>query len=450
MKSFKIGITGLRGIVGELLTPELATLFAQAYGTYLDGGEVFVCRDTRASGKMLSSAVFAGLISCGCKVIDLGICPTPSMQIMVRDSGASGGISISGGHNSWEWNALKFVRSDGMYLNEYQAEELLDIYHQGDFKKAKWNEIIKVENNNIAIDKHIEKLKSILDIDKIKKRKIKVALDCCNGSCSALTPKFLSEIGCEVFAINDSLEDKFPHNPDPTPSNMSQLKAIVKASKADIGFAHDADGERLGIVTQKGEALNEEMTFCICEDMILRNDKGSIVTNLSTTSAVDEIAKIYQSEVIRTKIGQVYISETLRDKKAVVGGEGSGGVVIPTVSYFHDAVAAVSLIINFLVVQNCNISEISDLLPKFALKKVSLAIAPFEIYRILQKVREYVEKEYDPNFINLEDGIRVNYEKGWFHIRASKTEPLLRITVETKSEHETDRMLSYLITLIKG
>ena len=222
MKPLKIGITGVRGVVGETLTPELIVEFASAFGSYLGTGKVLVGRDTRPSGPMASAAVCAGLLATGLEVIDLGICPTPSLQLAVRKLGAAGGISITGGHNPSQWNALKFVRSDGLYLNGTQAEELLDIYHQGEFEKASWDSIYPAISQYNAIPNHIAALSAAIDLASIKSRNLVVAVDCCNGAGALLSPVWLEEMGCRVLAINDDPSAPFPHNPEPKPAAMAQ------------------------------------------------------------------------------------------------------------------------------------------------------------------------------------------------------------------------------------
>ena len=210
MKPLKIGITGVRGIVGETFTPELAVEFAQAFGTYLDGGRILVCRDTRPSGPMIRSAVLAGLLAAGCEIVDLGICPTPSMQLAVKWLNADGGIAITAGHNPWRWNALKFVRGDGLYLNPQQAEELLDIFHQGEFLKANWQGIRASVLHDDPIPKHIEALQKAFAVEAIRKRRLVVAVDCCNGACSLLSPRWLEVLGCKVLALNNDPQAPFP------------------------------------------------------------------------------------------------------------------------------------------------------------------------------------------------------------------------------------------------
>ncbi|NOT60444.1 MAG: phosphoglucosamine mutase, partial [Acidobacteria bacterium] len=326
MKPLKIGITGVRGIVGETLTPELIVQFAQAFGTYLDGGQVLVCRDTRASGAMVRAGVLAGLLAAGCEVVDLGVTPTPTMQLAVTHFGARGGISITAGHNPAEWNALKFVRGDGLYLNATQAEELLDLFHQGEFAKARWDSIATqiehLNENNDAIAHHLDVLQRSFDTAAIRQRKLTVAVDCCNGACVRLSPRWLAALGCEVLALNDDPGAPFPHAPEPRHDTMAQLRAVVKAGRADIGLAHDADGERLGLVTETGEILSEEMTLTLATAIRLQTRPGTVVTNVSTTQAIEALARQYSSQVVRTPVGTAYIAEAIIENAAVLGGEG--------------------------------------------------------------------------------------------------------------------------------
>lgn len=441
MKPLKIGITGVRGIVGETFTPELAVEFAQAFGTYLDGGRILVCRDTRPSGPMIRSAVLAGLLAAGCEIVDLGICPTPSMQLAVKWLEADGGIAITAGHNPWRWNALKFVRGDGLYLNPQQAEELLDIFHQAEFLKASWQTIKHSVDSADPLGKHIEALKSSFAVDAIRKRRLVVAVDCCNGACSLLSPRWLEVLGCEVLALNNDPAAPFPHAPEPKPTTMAQLCALVKAGRADIGFAHDADGERLGIVTDLGEALSEEMTLAIAADIRLRKQPGTIVTNVSTTQAIDEIAAQRGGSVVRTPVGQAFISEGLLEHNGVLGGEGSGGITVPEVHLTHDSAAAIGLILEHLAQTDERISDLVQHLPRLATLKHDVAVEPHRLYSVLQEFRAALEQEglaFDST-----DGLKVTLPEGWAHVRASNTESIIRIIVEAKEKTKAAELLEW-------
>ncbi|HEY2974930.1 MAG TPA: phosphoglucosamine mutase [Pyrinomonadaceae bacterium] len=442
MKPLKIGITGVRGIVGETLTPELAVEFAQAFGTYLDGGRIVICRDTRPSGPMIRSAVVAGLLAAGCEVLDLGVCPTPSMQLSIKWLQADGGIAITAGHNPWQWNALKFVRGDGLYLNSTQAEELLDIFHQGEFAKASWKTIKQVVQYENPIPHHIDVLKTGFAVDVIKSRRLVVAVDCCNGACSLMSPQWLAVLGCEVLALNDNPTTVFPHEPEPRPETMAQLSAVVKAGRADIGFAHDADGERLGIVTESGEPLSEETTLALASSIRLKERTGTIVTNISTTSAIDLIATRYGGAVVRTPVGQVYISEGMIEHDAILGGEGSGGITVPEVQLTHDSAAAIGLILQHLSRTGENLSELVEQLPRLAILKHNITVEPNRLYSVLQDFRTEVEHEelsYDTT-----DGVKVMMSNGWIHVRASNTESMIRIIVESQDAEEAPRLLNWV------
>src|SRR5438105_7195269 len=384
MKPLKIGITGVRGIVGETFTPEVAVAFAQAFATYLDRGRILICRDTRPSGPMVRAAGVARLLDACCEVIDLGICPTPSLQLAVTWLKADGGIAVTAGHNPAQWNALKFVRGDGLYLNPQQAEELLDIFHQGEFAKAGWNNIQSAIQYHDSIEHHLESLKRVFDVETIKRRRLKVAVDCCNGACSLLVPRWLTELGCEVLAINDDPRGVFPHRPEPTPETMAQLSALVKAGHADIGFAHDADGERLGIVTELGARLSAELTVAGATRIRLDHSTGTIITTAVTTGAIEQIAARNGGSVVRTPVGQTYISEAMFEHGAVLGGEGSGGVTVPQVHLTHDSAAAVGLILEGLARSGAPVSEMVRQLPRLLMLKHNLLVEPNRLYSVLQ------------------------------------------------------------------
>jgi phosphomannomutase len=441
MKPLKIGITGVRGIVGETFTPELAVEFAQAFATYLDGGRILVCRDTRSSGPMIRSAVLAGLLAAGCEIVDLGVCPTPSMQLAVKWLEADGGIAITAGHNPWQWNALKFVRRDGLYLNPTQAEELLDIFHQNEFLKANWKGIKQTIDYADPIPKHIEALKGAFAVEAIRKAHLVVAVDCCNGACSLLSPRWLEELGCEVLALNNDPSAPFPHPPEPKPTTMAQLCALVKAGKADVGFAHDADGERLGIVTDLGEPLSEEMTLALAAEIRLQKQSGTIVTNVSTTQAIDLIASNHGGSVVRTPVGQAYISEGLLEHNGVLGGEGSGGITVPEVHLTHDSAAAIGLILEYLAQSRERISDLVQRLPRLATLKHDVPVEPHRLYSLLQEFRAVVEQE-ELTF-DTTDGIKVTLPDGWVHVRASNTESIIRVIVEAKEKAKAAELLDW-------
>jgi phosphomannomutase len=441
MKPLKIGITGVRGIVGESFTPELVVEFAQAFGTYMDGGRILVCRDTRPSGPMVQAGVSAGLLAVGCEVIDLGICTTPSMQLAIKQLGAVGGIAITAGHNPQQWNALKFVRNDGLYLNSTQGEELLDIYHQGEFVKIGWDKIKTSIQRLDATSLHLEKLNGVFNIEAIRAKRLTVAVDCCNGACARLIPRWLTDLGCEVLALNDDPSAPFPHSPEPKPETMAQLRAVVKAGRADIGFAHDADGERLGVVTEGGEPLSEELSFALASEIRLQERVGPIVTNVSTSSAIDRIAARHSASVVRTPVGQAYISEAMLEYGAVLGGEGSGGIAVPEVNLTHDSAAAIGLILEWMAHNAEPVSDLVAQLPQLTMIKHNIMLEPNRLYSILQRFRLIVEREQLVH--DFTDGIKVSLPDGWVHARVSNTESMIRLIVEADDDRRARQLLEW-------
>ena len=428
MRPLKIGITGVRGIVGETLTPELVVSFAQAFGTYLDGGRILVGRDTRSSGPMVHAAVVSGLLAAVCDVVDLGVCPTPTLQLAVRDSRAQGGISITAGHNPSNWNALKFVRHDGLYLNATQAEELLDIVHQGEFDKATWDVIRTRVEPHDGIPRHIELLAGAFDVDAIRRRGLRFAVDCCNGAASVLVPRWLETLGCAVLVINDDVHAPFPHRPEPKPETMAQLKAVVRAGGADIGFAHDANGERLGLVTPSGIALSEETTLVLASAIALRATPGTVVTNISTSRGIEDVAARFGGTVVRTPVGQSYVSEAMVEHGAVIGCEGNGGVAVPRLLCSNDAAAAEGLILEHLARSDRGLDACIADLPRYAMVKHDYPVKPSAVYATLQAYREQIEHEHPD--ADVADGVKVSWPDGWVHVRSSQTESMIRIIAE--------------------
>ena len=429
MRPLKIGISGVRGVVGETFTPELVAEFAQAFATYLDGGPVLVGRDTRPSGAMLSAAATSGLLAAGAEVFDLGVCPTPSLQLAVPWLGARGGLIVSAGHNPVEWNALKFVRADGLYLNVTQADELLDVYHQGEFTKAPWDRVPARVAARDALDHHMAVLSRHVDAERIAASRLRVAVDCCNGACSRLTPAWLARVGCEVLAINDDPGSPFPHSAEPSQQSAAQVAAVVRAGRADVGFVHDADGERLVIVDHTGRAWSEETTLTLAAHIALRRKVGAVVTNVSTSAAVDRLAARAGATVIRTPVGQTFVSEAVVAHGAVVGGEGNGAVTVPAVHPTLDAVACIGLVLDHLAETREPATAVLHELPVLAMVKESVRIEPNLLYSALQEFREAVHAEPGVD-LDLTDGVKLTWPDGWVHVRASNTQSILRVIAE--------------------
>ncbi len=430
MKRLKLSLLGVRGVVGEAFTPELVVSFAQAFGTYVEDGPIFVSRDTRTSGQMIRSGVLSGLLSTGYEVVDLGVCPTPAMELVVKRHKGAGGVAITAGHNPAEWNALKFVSPAGHLLNAYQGQELLDVLHQGEFTRAAWDGLKPLRRDSSAVPEYVAALVGLFDREAIRQRRFKVAVDCCNGACTTSTPLFLEALGCELVAINAEAGRPFPHDPEPNPDNMNQLRAMVRASGADIGFAQDAEGSRLGIVTEKGDPLSEEYTLCIAADIVLGTGCGRVVTNVCTTSAVDDIAAGHGARVERAKIGEPHIVEAMLFSDACLGGEGSGGVVLPALNHTFDATAVMGTILEHMARTGRPVSDLATAVPRYSMIKENIPCPPDRAANIMSRLRETMEEEPEGASIDFTDGILARREREWVHVRPSMTEPVLRVIAE--------------------
>ncbi|MFH1537574.1 MAG: hypothetical protein ABIH66_01355 [bacterium] len=449
MNPLKISVAGVRGIVGETFTPDLVIRFSRAFATYLGGAEVAVCRDTRPSSGMVHSAVLSGLLSCGSRPVDLGVCPVPTLELAVAGSKLRGGIAISAGHNPLDWNALKFVRHDGIYLNEREAEELLDIFHLGRFLAAPWSKIPKIRRIDDAKEKHFEKIVSGTGLRKSGRAGLKVVVDACGGTCGDMAEKLLKEAGCEPVMLNTEPGKKIPHYPEPTPRNMDLLSTVVRTSSADAGFMFDTGGERLGVATEKGEPLPDESTLLLCALAALGERSGPVVTNLSTTHALEEIAEKHRSTVTRVPIGQAYVAEEALKTGAVIAGEGSGGVIVPEVQAAQDSLAAMALIIRLLQRGDATLSEIVQTLPRLHMLKKKLPMEFTTIFSSLERARKKIESNPRGAALDMTDGIKTSWKDSWVHIRASNTQSLIRIIAEAKTQKRARELIAWGEKLLK-
>ena len=426
--TLKVGISGVRGIVGESLTPQVSAAFAQAFGTLLGGGPVVVGRDTRASGVMIEKAIVAGLQSVGCQPILLGVVPTPTILIATALTGAQGGVAITASHNAAPWNAMKFVGSNGLFLNAARTEELTDIYHQANFSLVNESEIAEVSYMDNAIDAHVERILNYVDRERIRQKRFKVAIDCCNGVGALHSAAFLEEgLGCEIVTLLDQPTGNFEREPEPTPENLTLLSEAVVKNNCDIGFAQDPDGDRLAIVNEKGEPIGEDLTLAFAVRQVLNaHAQGSVAINLSTSKCVENVAREKGSEVVRTQIGEINVTETLLKIGAVVGGESSGGVIVPAIHPCRDSYTAMALALELMAVEEKTVSALRAEIPKFALVREKLTIRPDQASAILRALRWHYEGEK----VNLLDGVYVDLDDSWIHVRRSNTEPVIRLAVE--------------------
>jgi phosphomannomutase len=449
MKLLKLGISGVRGIVGETLTPELAADFASAFGTFLGRGRVLVGRDSRPSGPMLRSAAVSALLAAGCDVLDLGLYPTPLLQFLVRRLKARGGLSITAGHNGAEWNALTFINGDGTYLDEFQGNELLDLYHLERFAKASTEELGRAAAGpSDAAGRYFKALAGFLDERALRRAGFKIVIDPCNGAGAGFVDEFCRAIGCELVPVNDRPSGFFPHAPEPRPRNAGEVSSIVKAASAQAGFLLNSDASRLSCVAEDGETLSEEYAFPLIADYVLGRRRGTVVTNLSTSRMIEDVAARRGCPVVKARVGQSHVVQTLLAEDGVLAGEGSGSVALPDFQPAFDAFVMMGLILEAMAVRGRTLGELVRELPKYHIVKEEIACPPSKVHSVVQAVRKF----YRDRRLVLLDGVRAEDEDGWVHVRASATEPMIRIIVENRSREkareETDKAAAFVAGLI--
>lgn len=412
--------------------------FASAFGTYIESGIVVLGRDTRRTGERLRSSVIAGLLSTGVDIYDVGIVPTPVLQHAVIQLGANGGVSISGPGIGAEWRALKFFGSDGAPLNSYQDEELLDIFHNGSFSSMPWNQIGHLSYYEAALQSYAESLKAFLDVEAIRARHFKIVLDCCNGTASQFVETLFTELGCEVVAINNEPSPDAVYTPLPEEKSTQAVCQTVRPLGADAGFYFNLDSTSLVVISDQGTSLGAEYTFALLTDYILsENPRKPIVTNVSTTSLIDDLARKYESPVYRCRIGQRYVIERMRSISAVLGGEGSGGTAFPDFLYGFDGIASMGLILQMLAHRQTNISELVRLFPPYTIKKDFVRCPVYLFHPVLRRISEM----FSDKPLDLTDGVKVFFDFGWLHIRPSRNEPVIRVIAESQAPEETENLL---------
>lgn len=445
-EALKVGISGVRGIVGKSFSPQVATEFAQAFGTFVGRGSVIVGRDTRTTGSMVENAVIAGLLSVGCRPILAGIVPTPTVLILTKEFKARGGIAITASHNPAQWNALKFVGDNALFLNELRAEELINIYHGQEFNLVKESRIAEVSTIDNPMGSHYEAIANYVDLGKVKNKKFKVAIDCCNGVGAIHSVSFLRDhLGCEVFPVLDKPTGAFEREPEPTPESLAVLCEAVKRNGCDIGFAQDPDGDRLAIVDENGIPLGEDFTLTLGIQQVLNaHEKGPVAVNLSSGKTVDYVTEQVGEQVTRTKIGEINVSETMLEIGAAAGGESNGGLIIPAVHPCRDSYVSMAIILEMLADSGKSISALKAAIPEYHIIKDKIKVSNDASLRILRAVRQHYQNEK----LNLLDGVHVDFGDSWVHARRSNTEPVIRVMAEAPTQEKAEELAEELRTIV--
>jgi phosphomannomutase len=441
-----VSVSGVRGRVGAGLTPEVVARFAAAFGAYLRAGavasgtdaagarpRVVLARDTRTSGPMFARVAAGALQSVGCHVVDLGVVPTPTALYNIRALSASGGIVVTASHNPVEWNALKLASAAGMFLDAEEAPLMRAYVSERPIVRSAWDELGDVVDDGSAVDRHLDAVLGVpyLDLAALRGRGFRVALDCIRGAGAVLLPRLLEELGCEVVGLDLEPDGRFGREPEPVAENLGGLARLVRESGADVGMATDPDGDRLALVDNRGTAIGEEFTLALAAQLVLTHRTGPVVTNLSTSRLLQDVAEAAGAELHRTPVGEINVARLMQRTGAVIGGEGNGGVILPDVQLTRDAAVAAVLVLQLLledgrsldalVADHAGYTIVKDKLPRAA---ASLDAA----YRTL-------EAQLGAPYADRQDGLRLDWpeERRWLHLRASGTEPILRIIAEAPS-----------------
>ncbi|MCP4574313.1 MAG: phosphoglucosamine mutase [bacterium] len=427
----RVSVSGIRGVVGDGLDAVVVARWAAALGAWLPAGPVVVGRDTRPSGPMVFDAVAAALVSTGHDVWDIGVATTPTTEVAVQESTAVGGVIITASHNPVQWNALKFLQGDGLFLTAAQNREVRQRYEDGSGHAA-WDGLGEVSLRPGADEQHLAVLQGApwLDAERIAARGLHAVVDAVEGAGGAIVPRLLEELGVRCTTLHCGLSGHFPHDPEPTPAHLEELAATVRAKGADLGFAVDPDVDRLALVDGEGRALSEELTLVLAADYLLSRTPGPMAVNLSTTGLVEKVAARHGVDVHRTPVGEANVVEAVLDTGCVLGGEGNGGVIYPAIHAGRDALVGIAMILQSMAESGRSLAELAGDLPPVAMVKTKFAAEdPPDPETLATALAALGEGEIDSR-----DGVKWTGREAWVHIRPSNTEPVVRIIAEAQDE----------------
>ena len=441
-------ISGIRGTIGgkinDNLTPIDAVKFASAYGVWLKDRNrnsnklsVVLGRDARISGKMISSLVSNTLVGLGIDVIDLGLSTTPTVEVAVPIENANGGIIITASHNPKQWNALKLLNEKGEFLNAVEGNKILEIADNNDFEFVNVDDLGVYKKKKNYIKKHIEEVLKLelVDVDAIKQAKFKVVVDAVNSTGGIAIPDLLEELGVECIKLYCDPNGEFPHNPEPLPENLSEISKLVVKEKAHLGIVVDPDVDRLAIVNEDGSMFGEEYTLVACADYVLSQTVGNTVSNLSSSRALRDVTQKHNGTYQASAVGEVNVVEMMKKNMAIIGGEGNGGIIYPASHYGRDSLVGVALFLTHLAKSKLTCKELRDSYPSYFMSKNKIQLTPdLDVDLILSKMAD----KYKNEEISTMDGVKIDFETEWVHLRKSNTEPIIRIYTESNSQESAD------------
>lgn len=453
-------ISGIRGTIGgkpgQGLSPIDVVKFTSAYGTWIKSKnqskksiKIVVGRDARISGEMVNHLVTGTLIGLGINVVDAGLSTTPTVEMAVTMEKADGGIILTASHNPKQWNALKLLNEKGEFISAKDGEDLLALAESESFTFAEVTALGSYTQDSSFIKKHIDKILELPLVDKaaIKSKKFKVVIDCVNSTGGIAVPMLLKELGVEdITELYCTPDGNFPHNPEPLPENLRDISKAVVKNKAHLGIVVDPDVDRLALVCEDGEMFGEEYTLVAVADYVLKNKKGNTVSNLSSTRALRDITEKAKCEYNAAAVGEVNVVEMMKATKAIIGGEGNGGVIYPELHYGRDALAGIALFLTHLAKFGKSCSMLRASYPNYHISKNKIELTPgIDVDHIL----EAIQKKYKKQPINTIDGVKIEFNKEWVHLRKSNTEPIIRIYSESEHETTADNLAEKIIMDIK-
>lgn len=427
--------SGIRGIVGETLTEAIATDVGMSFGTYVNHGTVVIGGDTRESHDLYKSAVIKGLTAVGCSVIDIGTVPTPTVQQLVRHNKAQGGVVITASHNPIQWNGIKLMNASGSFMNSDEYSDYSTIYsNRHNIQPSTKLGSVTIQTN--AIDIHIDRILNELDTSHLKSTNLKVLIDPNNGTGCLATPKLFNRIGINPTFINAEPNGQFTHTPEPIKQNLSQIINELKNGDYDIGFVQDPDADRLVIIAGDGTYIGEDVSLGLCIDYILKQDPSptkSVVVNLSTSNVINSIAKKHNATLTQTKIGEPNVTHAIKTQNATVGGEGNGGVIFPKVGWGRDSLVGMVIALKYLAESQLSVNQIVNQYPTFHMLRDKFTVDSHDqVNQTLKKINDAFSTQKK----DTQDGIKIIYDNSWIHIRASNTEPIIRLFIEAPTQNE--------------
>lgn len=430
-----ISVSGLRGIIGESLTPEVALRYVAAFARSLPDGPVVVTRDGRHTGPMLAEVVRGALAASGHTCIDAGVAATPTTGVLVRHQRAIGGIQISASHNPPEYNGLKLFDHTGRVIPADAGQKVIDAYRNETPEWKPFNALGECHQLQDTTSAHLAMISGICDVEAIRARRFKVLLDSNHGAGSVLGVPLLQELGCQVSVLGPEPDGQFEHPPEPTPENLQEVLALVQQAGADIGFCQDPDADRLALIDEHARYVGEEYTLAVCADHVLRQNPGPVVTNCSTSRMAQDLAEKYSVPFQRSKVGEANVADLMLSSVAVIGGEGNGGIIDPRIGYVRDSFVGMALVLDAMAARDLPISALVDELPRYELHKAKVLLPSEKVPAAL----EALEGHFGESTADRLDGLRLDWPHKWLLVRASNTEPIVRVFAEAPTLDEAQQ-----------